>query len=293
MARAWALAVVATMALTGGCGSLVHATREVAFREPWAGYERIEVHARNGSVELVSGGTDGLAIDATLRVGGTTFGEAEANLDALKLHAAADPDHPRTFRVELQYPPHLQSKSPAANLRITLPEPCAAAVNTSNGSIRVENLKGDVVLDTSNGAIRARKVDGNLRADTSNGSVEVENVTGSLRAKSSNGELIARGISGPCELITSNGRIEYAAAPAAAGAVEAHTSNGDVQITLPRSTAAALDCRTRNGRVHVDAAEAALGQVETERGAFRATLNGGGVPVRVRTSNGSIDVNVR
>lgn len=293
MVRPWALAVVATMVLTGGCGSLVHATREVAFREPWVGYERIEVHARNGSVELVSGGVDGLVIDATLRVGGATFGEAEANLDALGLHAAADPDRPRTFRVELQYPPHLQWKSPAASLRIRLPEPCAAAVDTRNGSIRVENLKGDVVLDTSNGAIRATNVDGNLRADTSNGSVEVERVTGSLRVKSSNGQLVAREVSGPCELVTSNGWIEYAAAPAATGAVEAHTSNGDVRIALPRSAAVALDCRTSNGRVNVDAADAALGQVETERGSFRAMLNGGGVPVRIRTSNGSIDVSAR
>lgn len=293
MAHAWALAVVATMALSGGCGSLVHATREVAFREPWAGYERIEIHARNGSVELISGGVDGLTIDATLRVGGATFAEAEANLDALKLHAAADPDHPRTFRVELQYPPHLQWKSPAANLRITLPVPCAAIVDTSNGSIRVEGLKGDVVLDTSNGTIRARNVDGNLRADTSNGRVEVENVAGSLRIKSGNGELVAREIGGPCELITSNGGIEYAAALQATGAVEVHTSNGDVRIALPRSAAAALDCRTSNGRVHVDLADDTLQQVETERGSFRAMLNGGGVPVRIRTSNGSIDVSAR
>lgn len=293
MVRMLRLSFVAVTILTAGCGTLVHARRDITLREPWAAYERVEVHVRNGSIELTSGGVDEISIAATLRVGGFTLVEAERNLDKLEVTAAADPAHPATFRIELNYPSELNAKSPGASLRIAVPEPCAALLDTSNGSIRVENLKGDVVLDTSNGVIRAKHVDGTLRATSSNGRVEVEHVTGELRVKSSNGSLDAREIGGPCELVTSNGRIGFVAAAGAAAPIELRSSNGAIEATIPKGLAADLDLSTSNGSVKVVLGDVPLRNIEYGRTWFRGAMNGGGTPVRARTSNGSITVNAR
>lgn len=294
MARALVLSIVTgTLLVGGGCGSLVYASRDISLHEPWADYERIEVQVRNGSVELASGGGDGIQITGKLRVGGATLTEARSNLDELEIRAAADPANPRTFRVELHYPLALKGQCPAASLRISVPEPCSAKIETTNGGIQVQGLKGAVELDSSNGAIAVRDVAGAVRVGTSNGRVEVENVSGSLEGRSSNGAVVAREIGGPCDLETSNGRVEYRAAADATAAVDLRTSNGSIHVTLSKSIAANLELRTSIGRTRVDVGEAPLQNVRSGRGWFTAAMNGGGVPVNARTSNGSITLVTR
>jgi hypothetical protein len=279
--------------IASGCGTMVRATEQLAVNQPWAKYGRVEVAVKNGGVELRAGAVDQIRISGRKYAGGLTQAEAEENLDRVTVYAGARDGQPGTFLVELRYPEELRNKNVGADLVIEIPEPCAAKVETSNGSIRVEHMAGEVVLESSNGSLHALNVDGTVRAGTSNGQIELEKVSGGVTAKSSNGGITAQEVGGPCVLRTSNGDVRCVLAATAQGDIELRSSNGTVHATLPASLAAELKLSTSNGRVRVALGDAAVKMVDSSRTRFHGMMNGGGSTIVAETSNGSITVDAR
>ena len=301
--------------VTSGCSAVrgggVQATREFTMTAPWADYERVIVHSRNGGVDLVVADVPGIEIDGKLHVRGLTQAEAEANLDRLEVLAEADPLSAATFRVELKVPVDLKQKSSGASFRIKVPKACAAEIDTSNGSIHVERLAGTIVLGTSNGAVHAADIDGNLDIDTTNGRVQLDDIRGDADADTSNGAVTIEKITGKCDVRTSNGSIAIAdargniradtsnggirvdASPPADGVVLLDTSNASIKLTLPAAIAAELDLDTSNGTVRVDFGDIPKEIRRQSKTRVNATVNGGGGRIRADTTNGSITVNFR
>ncbi len=105
------------------------------------------------------------------------------------------------------------------------------------------------------------------------------------RIVSSNGGIRVNGVEGDARLRSSNGRISISDLK---GALEANTSNGGIEIQQLDGSA---NLRTSNGAIRVD----------NVRGAFEALTSNAGIearlteidpnrPIRVETSNGSINV---
>lgn len=284
---------VVMLVAVSGCASLVRATGPVSQSQSWDKFTRVEVRVRNGNVELRSGGVEQIKVTGQKYAGGATAAEAQANLDRVEIYTGAASEDPDTFLVELRFPEDLRNKSVGADLVIEVPKPCAAKVATSNGSIHVARLAGNVELQTSNGSVLAQDIQGPLKAGTSNGRIEIAQVDGDVTASSSNGGVTTQDIRGACVLTTSNGDIRAVAALSSGSRVELRTSNGSIHATLPASLAAELKLRTSNGRVHVTLADAALKDVDAAKTHYHAVMNGGGGSVVAETSNGSITVDAR
>ena len=144
----------------------------------------------------------------------------------------------------------------------------AARLDTSGGRIVVEDVQGDLYADTSGGSIRVERVLGAVDADTSGGSIELREVGGRIKASSSGGPVVAYFAAGNGEggsLSTSGGGVTAYVDPAAALDVDASTSGGRVSVDLPITVQGSLS-----------------------KTAVRGTLNGGGAPLRLRSSGGSI-----
>jgi len=303
---AFSLFVVTAAALVG-CGSVVRVSRDFSFTAPWEDYQHVVVTTHNGRVELAAAGTSEIDISGTKSAGGLTYAEAEENLDQVTIVAEPDAADPTTFRISVDYPAHLRSKSIGASFVIRVPEPCAAEITTGNGEIRAENLRDNVVLRTSNGSITLSDIAGSVRARTTNGRVEAERIEGALHVDSSNGPVSARDIGGTCEvetsngsveamdvhgdigITTSNGRIRVEATPPDDASVILRTSNGSIHVTLPATMRADLTLSTNNGRVSTSMDQATLTSPSWSRRRFEAVMNGGGGGrIAVRSSNGSI-----
>ncbi|HEX7706791.1 MAG TPA: DUF4097 family beta strand repeat-containing protein [Thermoanaerobaculia bacterium] len=128
----------------------------------------------------------------------------------------------------------------------------------------------NLTVRNTNGAIEVRQVDGKLKVGTTNGKIALEDCGGSLEASTTNGGIRAdfRSVAPgqPFRLQTTNGRIE---------------------ISLPQSIAADLDASTTNGSIRSDLPVTTTGM---SRNTLRGTINGGGTPVRLRTTNGGISI---
>ena len=125
-------------------------------------------------------------------------------------------------------------------------------------------------LRTVNGAIRLTGVDGRHELETTNGRIEVTRSAGSIDASTTNGSIDA-------ELLrVAQGR-----------PMEFSTTNGRIRVTVPRDLAVDLSASTTNGGIE---SELPVATTQVGRNSLRGSINGGGTPLRLRTTNGSIEI---
>ncbi len=179
------------------------------------------------------------------------------------------------------------ARSLAANLRI----------NTS-GTIKAENVGDDnnwsvtyqimvprvtnVDLSAHNGGISISGVDGTAQFKTTNGGVNLNNVSGDVKGSTTNG-----GINVVLSGTTWRG-----------SGLDVSTTNGGVRIGMPATYAAHVEMGTVNGGFKSDIP--GLNVVRSEDDSVRGhgsravnistDINGGGAPIRVKTTNGGFKI---
>src|SRR5690606_30599901 len=97
--------------------------------------------------------------------------------------------------------------SPGVSLQITAPPGATLNISSTNGNITSAGVGIGGVLETSNGTIRLEEVMGEYDLDSSNGSIELDRVAGVFVASTSNGRIefdgeLTEGTT--TELLTSN-----------------------------------------------------------------------------------------
>ena len=142
------------------------------------------------------------------------------------------------------------------------------AVN-SNGGLQVTGTLGNTHLKTTNGGLTVTEVSGDMKLESSNGSVTVARSAGSLKAETSNGGINAelRHLSG--------------------GELSLETSNGAVSVHLPRDARFTIDAETSNGGVRSDFP---VEGGKPGKRSLQGTVNGGGMKLYIRTSNGGVHI---
>ncbi len=135
---------------------------------------------------------------------------------------------------------------------ITVPRSMSLNVETTNGAIEVNGVSGTLKIETTNGAIRLDRCAGSVDGETTNGRITAELLSVD-RAQTN----------------------------------RLSTTNGKIVLTVPSSLAAEIDASTTNGSID---SELAVTTHSVGRHSLRGTINGGGAPLRLRTTNGSIEI---
>jgi len=263
---------------------------------------RLSVESFNGSIEIT--GTDGDKVD----ISGTRYASTRELLSALQVDVVKTTDAVRIRAVR----PSGRRGNMGASFTIRLPRKAEIErAETSNGSVRIEDVEGKARVVTSNGAVHALHLSGEVEATTSNGSIELTDSTGSAILKTSNGKISAMGVRGrfeaetsnasiearvkeidgalPLRLDTSNGAIRLTLEQNPRSEIRASTSNGSITLTAPSSFAARLKAGTSNGSISSAFNVGVEGGVKTKT-RLEGTVNGGGPLVELDTSNGSINL---
>jgi hypothetical protein len=100
---------------------------------------------------------------------------------------------------------------------------------TSGGSIHVANAKNDIELTTSGGSIEAENCDGTLKLTTSGGSLNLHNLKGEIKATTSGGSIDGQDIEGELFTHTSGGSIHL---DGLSGSLETSTSGGNIDVAI-------------------------------------------------------------
>lgn len=126
-------------------------------------------------------------------------------------------------------------------------------------------------------------------ASTVNGDVDVTGTTRDVDASSVNGRVTATSTGGPVDANSVNGSVEAEmSAVTDAASLRYSSVNGSVRVTLPADLKADIELSTINGSVRSDFPISVSGSLEPRN--MRGTIGGGGIPVRIDTVNGSIEL---
>jgi DUF4097 and DUF4098 domain-containing protein YvlB len=126
-------------------------------------------------------------------------------------------------------------------------------LDTHNGGITIETVRGDLSFETTNGGVRLADLAGNVNGRTTNGGVDA-----TLTGNTWDGD-------------------EF----------DVRTTNGGVRLRVPNDYSARLEASTTNGGVHIDFPVTVQGRIGRE---ISTTLGAGGPLVRIGTTNGGVHV---
>ena len=187
------------------------------------------------------------------------------------------------FNIGNRREPHVSVETPAE---------LDLEARTSDGSLKVYGVNGNIALHTSDGAVEVSDVVGAVRLVASDGSIRIHNVTGTLESKSSDGHVSIDGKLSGVQVHTSDGGLELTLAEGSqlttSSRVEA--SDGSVKIRLPRSLAADLDIHTGDGHIDCQLPLTMSGYNSGGGHNIRGRLNNGGTPLTIHTGDGNVTI---
>ncbi len=254
----------------------------------------------NGAVEILAWEKE------EVRITGVKYARTEQDLRELRIEVAAAPDSVRIRTLR----PAQRTRGMGARYVLRVPrEVELQRIATSNGSIRVEDVRGSSRLETSNGAITLRRIQGRTESRTSNGSITADVLAGDAVLRTSNGGIRLDRLEGALDAATSNGGISVRIAEPARGQpvrletsngaieltmdawedneVRALTSNGPITVRLPASVKARLRAETSNASIHSDFE---LLTRSSTKNLLQGDIGGRGPLIQLATSNGAIRV---
>jgi DUF4097 and DUF4098 domain-containing protein YvlB len=133
--------------------------------------------------------------------------------------------------------------------------------------LNLKDLKGDIRATTSGGSVNGRNISGELITHTSGGGIHLYDLACSLEASNSGGSIDIE--------IKELGKY-----------VKISNSEGGIDLQLPKNKGVDLDLS--GGRIKTDQLGNFDGSIDDD--SLQGKLNGGGVPVRVRSSSGRISL---
>jgi hypothetical protein len=175
---------------------------------------------------------------------------------------------------------------------------------SSGGGIKLENITGNTEARSSGGGVHATNQKGDVRLSSSGGGVSLKEATGNVFAHSSGGGVHLQNIHGDVEATSSgggvsvSGKAEYVKAKSSGGSVRINISNlskelylqssgGGVDAVIQNGDDLGLDLDLSSDRVNIDLHNFS-GRSEKDR--VKGIMNGGGIPVYMRASGGSVNV---
>ena len=156
-------------------------------------------------------------------------------------------------------------------------------LSTSGGSIEASNSSGNIHLATSGGSLRLDQLSGKIDANTSGGSVEGADISGELKAFTSGGSIRLKGIKAGIETGTSGGSIKVEITELGKY-VTVHNSGGDIDVELPSNKGLTLNVSAR--KIRVGTMHDFNGSTDERH--LEGTISGGGTPVNISASSGSV-----
>ncbi|WPP51536.1 DUF4097 family beta strand repeat-containing protein [Catalinimonas niigatensis] len=185
---------------------------------------------------------------------------------------------------------------------LEVPQDISADLNTSGGSINLSKVEGEHNVKTSGGSLNFDEITGYTEAHTSGGSINISQYDGVMKGNTSGGSIRANNSKGELNLHTSGGSIVL---EDVSGNIDAHTSGGSIKafvndldeyLTLKTSGGSinavipqgiGVDLNLSGNRVNTKLTNF-TGQAEKNN--IEGSMNGGGVPITLKTSGGSVNL---
>jgi hypothetical protein len=250
------------------------------------GIKHVFVNTSGGSISVSGAGDQQPHIDVYVsgnRIGELSKEEIKKRLEENyildidirngELHATAKP------RRNLNW----SNKSLSIGFKVYVNKETATNLNTSGGSIHLDNLTGTQNFETSGGSISVDKVMGAVKGETSGGSISVSNTKPLIDMETSGGSITAVNCQGMIKLETSGGSLSLTDLY---GNINAQTSGGSVKGS---NIEGELVTGTSGGSVNLTGISGSI-DASTSAGGIHVQMNKIGKYVKLDGNSGHVDL---
>jgi len=245
----------------------------------------LRVHNANGRTCVRGEDRTDVGVRALKVVRAESANAAAELLEASQLIADRTADAVLELEVDV---PSKWNRRGHMDLELRVPRNTSVEIVAANGRVAVAGLRGAVKARSSNGSVELSDVIGDVNVATSNAKVCCCDTRGDLVARSSNGKIELDDHCGSIDASTSNGLIRASVEEIGSDGVRLATSNGRIVLEVPGEIDAEVDIRVDNGVIRND--HPLCKASRNRNGQLRGRLGSGGAPIRLRTSNGSISL---
>ena len=244
----------------------------------------LRIDNANGKTRVLGEDREDIQIEMKKVARAESEEEASLLLEEIRLVTREDDD---SLVIEFDIPGRWNRKG-RVDIELRVPRKLRVDVIAANGRICLEGLHGRVRAKSSNGPIRITNVVGDISVATSNAKVKTDCTCGRLTARCSNGKIQLNGHRGSVDASTSNGTINCEMDDLGEGGILLATSNGRISLELPDDVDGDVDIRVDNGVIRTGRE---FDGIATERsGRVKGTLGRGGIPIKLRASNGTVSI---
>ena len=284
------------------------------------GENELKVRTAGGGIQVHGNNSNKATIQVTIRRQNKTLYPGNKDFEEIINSITIDKNSTSGIIEVFNDLDHQEFRNVSVSFDIEVPSRMHSTLKTSGGGIRISNLQGDQNLYTSGGGIDASQISGGLMASTSGGGISVSNNQGGMDLKTSGGSINVSNSVGDIYGRTSGGSIKTSNIE---GKVDVKTSGGSIMVDGQCSQVIA---KTSGGGIKVDVTNLTQSlQLQTSGGSIRATvpkslglsldlkgnrvttslhnfsgksspnsivgnINGGGIPITMKTSGGSVNL---
>jgi DUF4097 and DUF4098 domain-containing protein YvlB len=239
----------------------------------------VHVDTNDGSVRITGGDTkevefhveySGLVMDKTLHI---------------ESHQQGD-DVEFTARVVHQLPFSLGMTK--LHIEVRMPKDGDLRVATGDGSIKASGLSGAIDLQSGDGSLTVNSLRGDMRLRTGDGSIDGSDLDGKCDATSGDGRIRLTGRFGALRAKSGDGSVDVGALHGSKLDSSWNIASGDgsVDVALPADLAVDIDASTGDGHISSDIPITVEGIMSKSR--LRGKMNGGGQTLVIHTGDGAI-----
>ena len=174
-------------------------------------------------------------------------------------------------------------KQLSISFKIFVPKQVNTHLETSGGSIHLDNLSGNENFSTSGGSLHVDALTGMIKGETSGGSIEVSNSGSDIKLETSGGSIHAGNCQGKIHLETSGGSLHL---DNLKGTIDANTSGGSIEAN---SIEGELKTGTSGGSLNLTHLSCSL-DASTSGGSINAEIVHAGKYVKLDVSGGHVDL---
>lgn len=252
-----------------GCIPTEKYERIVLLTKPLSAGGSFEAQTHNGYINVTGADIADCNLIATITARADTVENAQRLAEAVEVKLIASGSK---LTAKIEKPELAPYECISVDLDVTIPTQTGIDLNTHNGSVKIENLTGQLNGTTHNGTISCKKVAGNIQLETHNGEVICEEVSGDIKLRTHNG----------------NAKAFYAATAPPICNVSMITHNGCVSVTTPPNFSAKVEASTHNGLIDTALPMTVTGSIT--RNNLTGTIGKGEGSLYLETHNGSINI---